>query len=141
MSDTKVFERADLLMFFGEDPETSAPIGTFNSIRKEGQGELFALARRTHQVRAITRVMFCEKLRFAVVEQNVHVSDAGRFVLPENHPYRDEALPRLTPLRGHVCHNSADLSREVVRIADEWRKEMRVHVPEGLIDTTKSPPI
>lgn len=133
----KVFEKADLTIVFDEDFETARPIGTFTSIRREGQGDLFADARQTHEVRAVTRVMFCEKMHFAVVEQRVTASDFGLSVLPVDHPYRDQSLPKLLLLRGAMCFNSADLTREVVRIADEWRAEMVKHVPQGVIDTRK----
>lgn len=137
MSD-KVFDKADLLVVFDEDPETAKPIGSFNTIHKVGQGDMFANDRRHHDVRALTRVMFCEKMRFAVVEQRVTVTDFGMSALKAEHPYRRESnTPRLMLLRGRMCHNSADLTREAVRIADEWRDEMSVHVPDAVIDLTK----
>jgi hypothetical protein len=137
MSD-KVFDKADLLVVFDEDPETAKPIGSFNSIQKMGQGDMFSNTRRHHDVRALTRIMFCEKMRFAVVEQRVTVSDFGMSALKPEHPYRRESnAPRLMLLRGAMCHNSADLLREAVRIADDWRKEMAAHLPEETIDLTK----
>jgi hypothetical protein len=67
----------------------------------------------------------------------VIVSDGGTRVLAKDHPYRDPSLPRLSLIRGGVCHNSADLTRESVRLADEWRDEMAEHVPEGVIDMSR----
>lgn len=133
MSEPKVYDKADLMIVFAEDTDTARPIGTFNSVKREGQGDLFADVRRTHHVHALTRVMFSDKFRFAVVEQYITVSEGGRGYLPKDHPYRDESLPRLTLLRGAVCHNSAELAREIVRLADEWRAEMGTHVPEGIV--------
>jgi hypothetical protein len=82
-----------------------------------GQGDMFANTRRHHDVRALTRIMGA---------------------LKAEHPYRREQnAPRLMLLRGAMCHNSADLLREAVRIADEWRYEMMSHLPQDTIDLTK----
>lgn len=132
MPQEKTFDRADLVRFFRESG-FHATVGRLQVIQPAPN--LFSETEmKRYPVEAETTALWCERYRFAIVVQTVNFPDGGSNHLPSSHPLRQE---RRVTVRYGDGGSSAQLVRWVAELADEYRTEMRAHVPVRTIDLTR----
>lgn len=130
MPEAKVFDRADLLNIFDASGSHGDLVGGFQSKRMVGDLPPMPVYEK-HTVYATTSASFSEKNLWLIVEHGVHITNAGEYTLPADHPYRRADFGSLTIERG--LNNSADICRKVMEMAKKWSGLVEADCPAGII--------